>query len=158
MASESRNTRKKARTRRNLSQARRALQEQTQARVQAHATLLMVLSQAGGEVTVSQATMQTVLQGLKLLNWVTEAKTDGAGNIIQGEFIVRVVTQEGVQAVVDEAIAAAPMQLENGSTVDFSKPTDAEDLMGVLTPEQQAEIQQELDFLDAAVLDAAPVV
>lgn len=149
MASESRNARKKRRVKMNLSRARRALKEQTQARVQAHATLLMVLSQAGGEVTVNQATMQTVLQGLQLLNWVTEAKTDREGNIIQGEFLVRVVTQEGVQAVVDEAIAAAPMQLENGSTVDFSKPTDAEDLMGVLTPEQQANLQQDLDAMDA---------
>lgn len=108
MASESRNSRKKRRVKLNLSRARRSLQQQTEALVRAHTTLLMVLSQAGGEVTISQGTMQTVLQGIRLLNWETLPSKDKDDNIIPGEFLVRVVTQEGVQAVVDEAIMAAP--------------------------------------------------
>lgn len=130
MASESRNARKKRRVKLNLSRARRALQQQTEARVQAHATLLMVLSQAGGEVTVSQATMQTVLQGMQMLNWVTEAKTDSEGNTVAGEFIVRVITQEGVQAVVNEAIEAAAIvpdsvEIPVNPGTTFSDPMDA---------------------------------
>lgn len=109
MASESRNSRKKRRVKLNLSRARRSLQQQTEALVRAHTTLLMVLSQAGGEVTVSQGTMQTVLQGIRLLNWETLAKTDADGAVVPGEFLVRVITQEGVQAVVDEAIDAAAL-------------------------------------------------
>ncbi len=106
MASESRNARKKRRVKLNLSRARRALQQQTQRLVQTHATLLMVLSAMGGEIEVNQATMQTVLQGMRMLNWETIPQTDKDGNTIPGEMIVRVVTQEGVQAVVDEAVEA----------------------------------------------------
>jgi hypothetical protein len=109
MASESRNSRKKRRVKLNLSRARRALQEQTQRLVQTHATLLMVLSAMGGEIEVNQATMQTVLQGMRMLNWVTEAKTDCDGAVVPNKFIVRVVTQEGVQEVVDEAIEATDL-------------------------------------------------
>lgn len=127
MASESRNSRKKRRVKLNLSRARRSLQQQTEALVRAHTTLLMVLSQAGGEVTISQGTMQTVLQGIQLLNWQTLAKTDSEGTVIPGEFLVRVITQEGVQAVVDEAIAAtvAPIDEDNFFAPDAEEPPPA---------------------------------
>lgn len=88
MARDSRNVRRKRRTRRNLSLARRQVSTLTQDYFKTFSTLLAVLAQAGGEVTVTKGTATQVLDNLRTLGWNTVA---GATS---DEFIVRLV--EGV--------------------------------------------------------------
>lgn len=89
MAHASRNVRKKARTRRNLTLARkeaRTLNEQVTtlngAYWQAHSTLLMILQQRGGQVTVTQGTIQQVLTNLRDLTWKSGPNPDAEGEVI----------------------------------------------------------------------------
>ncbi len=68
MAKSSRNVRRKARVRHNLSNYRKMFKGLQQAYLRSHSSLLMVLAQ-NGPVTVTQGTMQNVLQELQTMNW-----------------------------------------------------------------------------------------
>ena len=83
MGQDSQAVRKRRRLKRTSSLVSRALTQTRTAYLSAAATLLSVLAQSGGEVTVTRGTMEQVSQNLQSLSWKT----------IQGEkpneFIVR---------------------------------------------------------------------
>lgn len=87
MAKLSRNARGKARKKRTISLQNREIRQLKAAFFNTHQMLLMVLGQSGGEVTVTQGTMQQILQQAQRVNWQT---APGAN---EHEFIVRLVTQ-----------------------------------------------------------------
>lgn len=68
MAKDSRSVRRKRRVRQNVSTYRKMFKGLQQAYLRSHSSLLMVLAQ-NGPVTVTQGTMQNVLQDLQTLNW-----------------------------------------------------------------------------------------
>lgn len=109
MAKLSRNARKKARVRRNLSMANRSLKQLQQAYYNTQLTLLMVLAQNGGEIAVTQGTMQQVIPNIKNITW---QNFPGAND---KEFIVRLLVQE----LSSEAVESQTVELANGSSIAF---------------------------------------
>lgn len=89
MAKLSRNARHKAKTKRTLSQTRKQLRAMNRAYFNAMSTLLMVLAQKGGEVTVTQGTMQQTIQNLQRLSWRADPSPTDVN-----EFVVRLIEEE----------------------------------------------------------------
>jgi hypothetical protein len=87
MAKLSRNARKKARVRRNLSMANRSLRQVQRAYFNTQLTLLMVLAQSGGEKVVTKGTMQQTLEQLNRLGWQSFPGEN------ENEFVVRLLTK-----------------------------------------------------------------
>ena len=115
MPTASRNERRKRRQRRTISLLTRQsnrLQEQFQ---KTHFTLLGVLAQSGGEVTVTKGTLQQVLDRLKFLNWQTIAGKE------ENEYVVRVIeAPEPAETVKDYSITR--MEEQNGKEENNSAP------------------------------------
>jgi hypothetical protein len=95
MAKLSRNARKKARTKRTLSQTRRELRFVTGEYVKTHLTLVAVLARAGGEVEMGASTMMQVQSNLANLSWAI-APVEPVEGAEPGEpkFKVRIVVRE----------------------------------------------------------------
>lgn len=127
MATASRNTRKKARVRHNLTQAKKQARTLNAAYWQAHSTLLMILQQRGGQVTVTQGTMQQVLGNLRNLTWKSAPNPDVAGEIVitlvdetakrdTGLSITRLPDEDDA-APVDDAVVDALIEQATGQEV-----------------------------------------
>lgn len=114
MAKLSRNARGKARVRRNLSLMGREYRKLQAAHFNTHLTLLMVLAQSGGELTVTQGTMQQTVEQIKTLNWQS-----GPG-VTPNEFVVRLVVNEAVPTTGPTSISEMARLDEEPVTRDFA--------------------------------------
>ena len=85
------------RTKRTLSLTTRALQQTEQQRQQTMMTLLSVLAQAGGEITITKGTIQQVIEQYAQLAFST-----GPGTV-EGEFVVKMVTRDAADTAPVEA-------------------------------------------------------
>lgn len=92
MATASRNEKRKRRLRRNVSIYRRALEQTETQRQSIIVTLLAVLAQKGGEITITKGTINQVIENIKSLGFST---TPGATD---GEYVVRMTTKEDADA------------------------------------------------------------
>ena len=106
MPQDSKRKRYARKLRRSRTLAIRSLKESRIVAFNAHTTLLSVLAQQGGEVTVTLGTFQQVIQDVQKLNWVNAPGANG------GEFIVRLVTEDaGSDAPPTEAsVASVPTE------------------------------------------------
>ena len=88
MPQDSKRKRYARKLRRSRTLAIRSLKESRMVAFNAHTTLLSVLAQQGGEVTVTLGTFQQVIRDVQKLNWVNAPGANG------GEFIIRLVTED----------------------------------------------------------------
>ncbi len=130
MAQDSRSIRRKRRIRRNVSTLARRLGtqhttiEQLQSELgRAQMTLLMVLAQKGGEVTISKGTLDQVTAGIQTMGWQVVPGT------VPSEFIVRLVTTD--------TLLADAEQNETGSQLI---PDDPDPEGGYKTSEERVEL------------------
>lgn len=98
MARASRNTRQKTKQKRNLSLATREVRALQASLYRTHITLLAVLGQQGGDVTVTKATFDHVLKNARTMNWESKpGQTDQ-------EFEVRLITVGDTASTVAPAV------------------------------------------------------
>src|SRR2546426_2046167 len=109
MPQDSRRKRYARKLRRSRTLAIRSLKESRIAGFNAHTTLLSVLAQQGGEVTVTLGTFQQVIQDVQKLNWVNAPGANG------GEFIVRLVSEEVAPISDTSVVPEAPPATEPSS-------------------------------------------
>ena len=91
MASASKAIRQKRRIRRNLSLFRRMYQKEALDRIKVTTVLLSILQQAGGEIELSQATINQTVQQLGKVQYIVEKKNLDV-EPFDGQFVVRLVT------------------------------------------------------------------
>ena len=95
--------RKLKQTRRTNNQLKRALHQESVTNYKLYSTLMMVLAQKGGEVTVTRGTAQQVIEGMGRLSYVVEA---GAN---ESEFVIRQILKEDTSSTIEDI----PSQGEN---------------------------------------------
>ncbi len=78
MPTASRNDRRKRRLRRNVSLLNRELRSLNARHVNAHFTLLAVLVNAGGSITISADKVGEAMADMRFLNWKTARQEDGS--------------------------------------------------------------------------------
>lgn len=126
MARDSRNVRRKRRVKANLTSVRKQARTLNAAYWQAHSTLLMILQQRGGQVTVTQGTMQQVLGNLRELTWKSAPNPDAEGEIVitlvdntvkpdTGVTITRLPDED--DAPVEDAVVDALIEQATGAEV-----------------------------------------
>ena len=91
MASASKAIRQKRRIRRNLSLFRRMYQKEALDRIKVTTVLLSILQQAGGEVELSQETINQTVQQLGRVQYVVEKKNPDV-EPFDGQYVVRLIT------------------------------------------------------------------
>jgi hypothetical protein len=97
MASTSNHKREKGRLKRETTRLTRALQTEHINTYKLFSTLMMVLAQKGGEVTVTKGTAEQVFGSMNRLSYVVEQSAN------ENEFVIRQVTKEDshVDTIVD---------------------------------------------------------
>jgi len=99
----SRNQRKKQRTKRNMTSLRRQLQGVTGEAQKAYVTLLAVLAQKGGEVTITKGTIQQVMENVSHLGY-SASPIEGS----ETDVVVRLVVH--TPATTNESEPALPFE------------------------------------------------
>lgn len=137
MAHANRNTRHKQRIRRNLSLANRQLRELQKAHFNTHLTLLMILAQRGGEVVVTQGTMQQTIQGIQGLNWQTFPGDN------PNEFVVRLLVKEPGDSV-EPSDAPEPQPAPDAGPTNISEMARIEEPTSLDIVDEQASVPESL--------------
>lgn len=153
----SRNRRLKARTKRTNSLLKRSLKQAAFQANRNFSTVLMLLMQAGGEVTVSPGIVQNVLQSLGKAQFVIEPSTTE-----EGAAVIKVVAQEpvldsGPQPLTAEMIADLKARMDARSSQAVDLPSFEAGSVTTELIEREAMSGERQDADGNTMSDVAPV-